>query len=98
MEIKRELLNQCINNRRYLGLSCKNVASYLVNVSEEDYINFEKGKFIMDEENLERLSRILCIKLDEFNIEDYIDTEGLSEEEIKDLSGIVKSLVGDDNA
>lgn len=99
MHIKREMLSKCINNRKYLELTCANMASYLKSVSEEDYVNFEKGEYLMSEENLERISRVLCIDLnDNFNIEDYIDTTGLSEEEINDLKGIVKGIVGDNNA
>lgn len=99
MRIKKEILNECINNRKYLGLTCANMASYLKNVSEEQYTKFENGEYLMNEENLERIARVLCINLnDNFNIEDYIDTSGLSEEEIEDLASVVKGIVGDNNA
>ena len=53
----------------------------------------------MSDDNLKRLVRILAIDtLDEFDINDYIEIDGLSDEEIEDLSLIIKEMVGDQDA
>ena len=92
-------LKECIKNRKYLSFSFKDMSNCLVNVSEKDYANFEKGTYQMSKENLIRISRVLCVKRPtDFNINDYIDTGDLNEDEIKDLTKIICELVGDDNA
>ena len=94
----KKFLLTCINNRQILDYSEKEMASYLVNVSEEDYINFEKGRFFMDEDNIKRIARVLAIKkIELFNLDNYIETDGLSEEEIEDLSAIVAQIVGEED-
>ena len=94
-----KFLSICIANRNSLEISEKEMASYLEGVSENEYISFEKGEYKMNESNLNRIARVLCVKNTElFNLSDYIDTEGLSEEEIDDLSLIVSEIVGGDNA
>lgn len=99
MKEYKQFLLTCINNRKMLEYSEKEMASYLVNVSEEDYIKFEHGKYLMDDNNIKRLVRILAIeKKGLFNLEDYIDTDGLSEEEIDDLSKIICDIVGEVDA
>lgn len=98
MEKYNKFLLTCINNRKTLEYSEKEMASYLVGVSEEDYINFENGKYLMDEDNVKRIVRVLAItNVELFNVSDYIDTEDLSEEEIKDLSVIVEQIVGEED-
>lgn len=99
MKDYRKFLLTCINNRQVLEYSEKEMASYLVNVSEEDYIKFEHGKYLMDDNNLKRIARVLAIENKNlFNLEDYIDTDGLSEEEIEDLSKIIYDIVGEVDA
>lgn len=99
MNINSKFLNVCINNRCFLELSYADMASYLVDVSESDYASFESGKYLMSEENLKRICRILCVKpIASFKLEKYIDVDGLSDEEYDDLSMVVESIVGDDNA
>jgi len=99
MVINDKFLNLCVNNRIILELSCDDMASYLVNVSEKEYVAFENGKYSMSEENLKRICRVLCVRpSSKFKLEDYIDVEGLSEEEYADLSKVVESIVGDSNA
>ena len=98
-ELKKEFINECINNRIFLGYTSKDVANSLIEVSEEEYIDFEAGKYIMSSENIKRLMRVLCIeKPNAFDVNQYIDTTGLDEVELDDLSKIVKTIVGDDNA
>ena len=66
---------------------------------EEEYKEFENGNYSMSKENLERIMRVLCLtEYKEIDINDYIDTNELSEEEIKDLSKIVCDIVGDVDA
>ena len=98
-ELKNEFINECINNRIFLGYTSKDVANSLIEVSEQEYIDFEGGKYIMSSENIKRLMRVLCIeKPNAFDVNQYIDTTGLDEVELDDLSKIVKTIVGDDNA
>lgn len=98
MKDYKKFLLMCINNRITLEYSEKEMASYLVNVSEEDYVNFENGKYLMDDNNIKRIARVLAVKnIDLFNLDEYIDTDGLSEEEIEDLSSVVSQIVGEDN-
>ena len=95
----KEFLIECIKSRRYLEFSYKDMSNCLINVSVDDYIDFEKGKYLMSKENLKRIMRVLCIKRpQEINIEDYINTDDLNEEEINDLSNVLSVIVGDDNA
>ena len=99
MLVNEKFLNLCINNRIGLELSCKEMASYLVDVSEKEYIAFEKGKYSMSENNLRRICRVLCVKpTSNFKVEDYIEVDGLSEEEYEDLSKVIETIVGDNNA
>jgi uncharacterized hydantoinase/oxoprolinase family protein len=94
-----EFKKECKKNREYLGYSFSDVSVALIDVSEEDYANFEDGNNVLSKENLERLARILCVKKPyDFNVENYIDTTGLTIEEIDDLSSILFEIVGDDNA
>jgi len=98
-ELKKEFINECINNRTFLGYTSKDVADSLIDVSEQDYIDFEDGKYVMTNENIKRLMKVLCIeKPNAFDVNKYIDTTGLDEVEVDDLSKIVKAIVGDDNA
>lgn len=93
---KQEFINECINNRNYLGFTNKDMANCLINVSEKDYIEFEKGNYSMSKENIERLTRVLCIKKPvKFDINKYLDTSELSEEEKEDLTSIVEMIVGE---
>ncbi len=97
--LKNEFINQCIKNRKYLGFSCRDMSLCLNGVSEADYIGFEEGKYPMSKENVHRLMKVLCIeKPNNTNYSEYIDTTGLTEEEIEDLSMIVEAIVGDENA
>lgn len=94
-----EFKKECKKNREYLGYSFSDVSVALIDVSEEDYANFEDGNNVLSKENLERLARVLCVKKPyDFNVENYIDTTGLTIEEIDDLSSILFEIVGDDNA
>ena len=98
-ELKKEFVSECINNRLFLGYTFKDVADSLIDVSEEEYINFEEGKYVMSNENIKRLIRVLCIKKPEsFDVNKYIDTTGLDEKEIEDLSKMVEIIVGEENA
>ena len=75
------------------------MSNCLINVNEEQYKEFEKGNYKMNKENIIRLMRVLCVnEYKEIDINDYIDTEGLDEEEIKDLSKIVCEIVGEVDA
>ena len=99
MKDYEKFLLTCINNRQILEYSESEIASYLDNVSEKDYINFEAGKYLMSDDNLKKIIRILAIEnINVFDINDYIDTDGLSEEEINDLSKVISAIVGDDDA
>ena len=94
-----EFKKECKKNREYLGYSFSDVSVALIDVSEDDYANFEDGNNVLSKENLERLARVLCVKKPyDFNVENYIDTTGLTIEEIDDLSSILFEIVGDDNA
>lgn len=95
---KKFLIN-CINNRLTLEYSEREMAGYLDNVSEKDYIDFEAGKYSMSDNNLKKIIRILAVNsIELFDVNDYIDTDGLSEEEIDDLSKVISTIVGDDDA
>lgn len=94
-----EFRSECKKNREYLGYSFYDVSVSLIDVSEADYENFENGKCMLSKENIERLARVLCVKRPiSFDVNDYIDTAGLSKEEIEDLSNIIFELEGDNNA
>ena len=93
---KFEFIEQCKKNREILEYTFSDMSSCLIGVSEKEYKLFEQGKYSMSKENLERLVRVLCVKnINEFYLEDYVDTTGLREEEINDLKGIVEKLVGE---
>lgn len=99
MSLNHKFLEECINNRKILELTCADMASYLINVSEKNYVDFENNKYSMSEENLKRICRVLCVKPKKvFKLDDYIDVNGLSEEEYVDLSEVVETIVGDENA
>ena len=92
-------INECKKNRVFLNYSCKDMANCLVNVSEEDYIKFEDYNYKMSKENLIRIARVLCLKkVQIMDVNNYIDTSELEEEEIKDLSKVISAIVGDENA
>ena len=92
-------VRQCIKNRKYLEFSYKDMANCLSKVSENDYENFEKGKYMMSKDNLIKIARVLCVEKPLFkDISEYADISGLSENEIKDLSRMFAMLEGDDNA
>ena len=96
---KFEFINQCKKNRKILEFSYKDMSNCLINVSEQEYKLFEDGKCSMSRENLERLVRVLCInESNEFDLNDYIDTDGLDEEQINDLTNIIEKLVGEVDA
>ena len=93
---KENFLRQCIKNREILEYSYKDVSDALENVTEEEYKNFENGKVMISKENLQRLVRLLCLEdFNQFDLEQYIDTSGLSDEEIDDLKEVVEKLVGE---
>ena len=97
-EFKQEFLKECQKNREYLEFSAKDMANCLIGVSEEDYLDFESGKKGLSKDNIQRLIRVLCIKSPkQFNLDDYIDTKGMSEEELEDFSMVIKMIVGDEN-
>ena len=97
--IKREIIKECINNRKYLGLSCKDMSNCLINVSEKDYVEFEQGNYPMNKENVQRIIKVLCIsKPNKKDYSEYIDTTGLNKEEIEDLCSVLEVIVGDDDA
>ena len=94
-----KFIKQCIINRKNLEFSYKDMSNCLINVSEEEYKEFEKGNYKIDKENIIRLMRVLCLEeYKEIDINDYIDTEGLTDEEIKDLSKFVCEIVGEVDA
>lgn len=94
-----EFIKQCILNRKNLEFSYKDMSNCLIDVSAKEYEEFEKGNYRMSQENLKRIMRVLCIhEYKEIDIDSYIDTEGLNEDEIKDLSKIVCELVGEVDA
>ena len=91
-----EFKSECKKNREYLGYSFYDVSVSLVNVSEEEYKSFEESDYILSRENMERLTRVLCIsKPNVFDVNKYIDTSDLSEEEVDDITKVVASIVGD---
>lgn len=93
-----EFKNECKKNREYLGYSFYDVCVSLINVSEKEYKDFEETDYMLSKENLERLTRVLCVKKPyDFNVNNYIDTSELNEEEIEDLSNVIYTIVGDDN-
>lgn len=92
-------VSQCIKNRKILEFSYKDMSNCLINVSESDYINFENGTYLMSKENMIRIARVLCVEKPLFkDISEYIDVNGLSENEIADLSKIISVIEGDENA
>ena len=96
--IKKEFIEECIKNRKYLGFSYKDMANCLVDVSEKNYQDFEDGNYIMSDENMKRLIRVLCVKKPvSVHINEYIDTGDLTKEEVEDLSSVVEFIVGEDN-
>ncbi len=95
----KEFIKQCKNNREILELSYADVSACLVDMDEKEYEKFENNGGYISEENIDRLIRLLCIeKINSFNLEEYIDTEGLDEDQIKDLSKIVEEIVGEFDA
>lgn len=91
-------LIECIKNRNFLEFTYKDMSNCLINISEDDYASFEKGKYKMSKENLIRIVRVLCIKKPvEKNIDKYINISDLNEDEINDLSNVISSIVGDNN-
>lgn len=91
-------LKECIKNRKYLEFTYKDMSNCLINVSETDYENFEHGEYKMSKDNLIRIFRVLCIKKPtSIAINDYIDTNDLNEDEIKDIARALSVIVGDDN-
>jgi hypothetical protein len=92
-------LKECIKNRKFLEFTYQDMSNCLTNVSVDDYANFEKGQFSMSKDNLIRITRVLCIEKPVIkDIEDYIDVDGLTEDEINDLTKVVAAIVGDENA
>lgn len=92
-------VKECIKNRNFLEFTYDDMSRCLINVSAEDYANFEKGQYKMTKENLIRIARVLCIeKPSSKDISNYIDTTGLDEDEIKDLASVISVIVGDENA
>ena len=92
-------LNECIKNREFLGYSYKDMSNCLIKVTTDQYSAFEKGEYKMTKDNLMRIIRVLCIEKNKpFDVNEYIDTKGLTKEEIDDLSQVIASIVGDDNA
>ena len=93
-------LKQCKKNREILDLTYQDISNALIDMSAKEYEAFEKGKStIISKENIKRLYRILCIEeVNTFNLSDYIDTEGLTKEEIVDLAKIAEKLVGEVDA
>lgn len=90
---------ECIKNRKYLEFDYQDMSNCLIDVSVEDYENFEKGKILLSKENMIRIAKVLCIKKPhKLTINDYIDTSSLSEEEIKDIEKVLLAIEGDDNA
>ena len=93
-----EFVNECRKNRLYLGLTSKDMANCLIDVSEDNYNDFEDGKYGMSKENIERLVRVLCVsKPKDFDINKYLDVSELNKEEVNDLTEIVKVIVGEEN-
>ncbi len=92
-----DFLNQCKKNREILEFTYQDMANCLVDMSAKEYSLFEMGKIKnISKENLKRIVRVLCIAdVNNFNLNDYIDIEYLSEEEILDLGKIVETLVGE---
>ena len=96
---KSEFINLCKKNREILEFSYEDMSDCLINVSPDNYENFECGNYSMSKENLIRIARVLCVKKpSSIDIKDYIDTNGMNEEEIKDLARALNAIVGDDNA
>lgn len=92
-------LSQCKKNREILNLTYQDIANVLINMSPKEYEQFELGKKkTISKENLKRIYKVLCIEEPSFfNINDYIDTTNLNNDEILDLSFILEKLVGDIN-
>ena len=90
---REEFINECIKNRNYFAYSVEDVCGCLSGVSVKDYMDFECGKWNMNDENIQRLSSILGVsKPAEFNIHQYIDTAGLNKEDIASLEDIVRAI------
>lgn len=94
---KQAFLKQCKTNREILELSYEDMSNCLIDMNVKEYKAFENGsKNTISKENLKRIYRVLCLEeTNLFNLNDYIDTEGLSKEEILDIASIVEKLVGD---
>ena len=97
MSVKEEFIDECIKNRKYLGFSHLDMANCLINMSENDYKNFELGKYNISKENVSRLIKVLCIEkpIKQENILEL--SSDLSEEEREDLLNLASELVGEFN-
>lgn len=96
---KNSFIRQCKKNRELLGFSYKDVNNVLIDAKENEYRAFEDGKVMLSKENLERIVRVLCIEeFNKFNLDDYIDIDGMDKDEILDLKNIVEKIVGEVDA
>ena len=95
MSVKEEFISECIKNRTYLGLSYKDMANCLIDVSESDYKSFENGEYKISKENVARLIRVLCIEKSQDEVMELDLSDGeFSDEEKEDLLKIANELVG----
>lgn len=91
-------INQCIKNREFMEFTYKDMSNCLINVSEKDYEDFELGNYEMSNENLDRLVRVLHIsKIKNYDMSDYLNPDEYDEEELRDLSNVILSIVGEEN-
>lgn len=96
--MKNKFISICIKNRKYLGFSFKDISNCLIDVSEEEYKQFEDGKYNLNRENIIRLMRVLCIKEKELVDLDsllQLDDNELNEEEKEDIKGIASDILGE---
>ena len=94
MSVKEEFINECIKNREYLGYSYADMANCLINMSEENYRDFELGKLNISKDNVARLIKVLCIEKPKPNGSNLVFDVDVSNEEKNDLLDIALMIEG----
>ena len=95
MSVKEEFIKECITNREYLGFSYEDMANCLIDVSVNEYKDFESGKGNMSKENVSRLIRVLCIEKPKSTSLALEFDEDSTIDEKEDLLNIASLIEGD---
>ena len=95
MSVKEQFIQECIKNREYLGFTYLDMSNCLIDMSENDYKNFELGKYEISKENAIRLTRILCLQKPKNKTIELEFDDDISDEDKEDLLKIASELEGD---